>query len=46
MLNAGDLVIYTTGDEPELSIQGLPRPGDIREYIKGHTGGGANSGDV
>jgi uncharacterized membrane protein YdbT with pleckstrin-like domain len=34
MLNAGDLVIYTTGDDPELTIKGLPRPGDIRELIK------------
>ncbi len=34
MLNAGDLVIYTTGDMPELNILGLPRPGEIRELIK------------
>jgi uncharacterized membrane protein YdbT with pleckstrin-like domain len=34
LLNAGDVVIYTTGDEPELTIKGLPRPGEIRELIK------------
>lgn len=38
MLNAGDLVIYTTGDMPELTILGLPRPGDIRELIKSRSG--------
>ncbi len=34
IVNAGDLVIFTTGDLPELSIQGLPRPNEIREHIK------------
>ena len=33
-LNAGDLVIFTTGDLPEMSIKGLPRPNEIREHIK------------
>lgn len=37
LLNAGDVVIYTTGDEPELTIKGLPRPGEIRELIKHRT---------
>jgi uncharacterized membrane protein YdbT with pleckstrin-like domain len=41
MLNAGDLVIYTTGDLPELSIKGLPRPAEIREHIKRQSGGEA-----
>jgi uncharacterized membrane protein YdbT with pleckstrin-like domain len=40
MLNAGDLVIYTTGDEPELTIKGLPRPGEIRELIKARSAEG------
>lgn len=39
LLNAGDLVIYTTGDEPELTIKGLPRPGEIRALIKQQSGG-------
>jgi uncharacterized membrane protein YdbT with pleckstrin-like domain len=39
MLNAGDLVIYTTGDEPELAVNGLPRPREIREHIKRQSGG-------
>jgi uncharacterized membrane protein YdbT with pleckstrin-like domain len=34
LLNAGDLMIFTTGDEPELIIRGLPRPGEIRALIK------------
>jgi uncharacterized membrane protein YdbT with pleckstrin-like domain len=40
MLNAGDLVIYTTGDMPELTIRGLPRPGEIRELIKARSAEG------
>lgn len=39
LLNAGDLVVYTTGDEPELTIKGLPRPGEIRALIKQQSGG-------
>ncbi|ADE14897.1 membrane-flanked domain protein [Nitrosococcus halophilus Nc 4] len=35
MLNAGDVVIFTAGDNPEVSIQGLPEPDNIRNYIKG-----------
>lgn len=27
----------TTGDDPELTIKGLPRPGEIRELIKHRT---------
>jgi len=34
IVGAGDLVIYTTGDDPELAIRGLPRPNEIREHIK------------
>ena len=41
MVNAGDLVIYTTGDLPELSIKGLPRPNEIREHIKRQSAGEA-----
>jgi membrane protein YdbS with pleckstrin-like domain len=37
LLNAGDIVIYTTGDDPELTIRGLPRPGEIRSLIKQQT---------
>lgn len=35
MLNAGDVEIYTAGDDPELVIKGLPDPDRIREHIKG-----------
>ncbi|MCF7985142.1 MAG: PH domain-containing protein [Thiohalocapsa sp.] len=41
ILNAGDLVIFTTGDEPELAIKGLPRPNEIREHIKRQSAGEA-----
>jgi uncharacterized membrane protein YdbT with pleckstrin-like domain len=37
LVGAGDLVIYTTGDQPELAISGLPRPNEIREHIKRHS---------
>lgn len=34
VLGAGDLVIFTTGDEPELAVRGLPHPNDIRDHIR------------
>ena len=34
MLHAGDIEIYTSGDEPELSVKGLPDPQRIRELIR------------
>jgi hypothetical protein len=34
-MDAGDIAIYTTGDDPELVVKGLPKPGAIREHIKG-----------
>ncbi|MGB5834131.1 MAG: PH domain-containing protein [Thiohalocapsa sp.] len=41
MVNAGDLVIFTTGDVPELAVKGLPRPNEIREHIKRQSAGEA-----
>jgi len=41
IVGAGDLVIYTTGDDPELAIRGLPRPNEIREHIKRQSSRGA-----
>ena len=35
MLNAGKLEIFTSGDEPELVVNGMPDPDKIRELIKG-----------
>lgn len=35
ILNAGDIAIFTAGDQPELVIKGLPNPEEIREHIKG-----------
>lgn len=40
LLDAGDLVIFTAGDQPELAIHGLPRPREVREHIKRQTRGG------
>lgn len=34
LLNAGDLIIYTAGDLPELVVRGLPDPGRIRALIR------------
>lgn len=39
ILGAGDLVILTAGDVPELSVRGLPRPHEIREHIKQQSSG-------
>jgi uncharacterized membrane protein YdbT with pleckstrin-like domain len=35
IMRAGDVEIYTAGDNPELVIQGLPDPDEIRRLIKG-----------
>lgn len=35
LMNAGDVVIFTSGDVPELVVRGLPDPRAIRDYIKG-----------
>ncbi len=34
IVGAGDLQIFTAGDDPELRIRGLPRPQEIRQHIK------------
>lgn len=34
ILNAGDIKIYTSGDDPELIVRGLPNPNRLRELIK------------
>jgi uncharacterized membrane protein YdbT with pleckstrin-like domain len=35
ILNTGDIEIYTSGDNPELVVKGLPDPSEIRRLIKG-----------
>lgn len=35
ILNAGNVQIYTAGDQPELVVKGLPHPDKIRDLIKG-----------
>jgi uncharacterized membrane protein YdbT with pleckstrin-like domain len=35
IMNAGDVTIYTSGDEPELSVRGLPDPDQVRRNVKG-----------
>lgn len=34
IVGAGNLQIFTAGDEPELTVRGLPRPQEIRQHIK------------
>lgn len=34
-MNAGDVVIYTSGDLPEVTVRGLPDPRRVRDHIKG-----------
>jgi uncharacterized membrane protein YdbT with pleckstrin-like domain len=35
IMNAGDVEIYTAGDNPELVVHGLPDPDAIRKLIRG-----------
>ncbi|WP_245561829.1 PH domain-containing protein [Lamprocystis purpurea] len=35
MLDIGDLTIFTTGDQPELAMRGLPNPERIRSLVQG-----------
>jgi uncharacterized membrane protein YdbT with pleckstrin-like domain len=35
IMNAGDIEIYTAGDNPELVVKGLPDPSEILRLIKG-----------
>lgn len=35
IMNAGDVTIYTSGDDPELSVCGLPDPDVVRRHVKG-----------
>lgn len=41
ILNAGDVEIYTSGDNPELVVKGLPNPEEIRRLIRGQPAPGA-----
>jgi hypothetical protein len=31
-MGAGDVLIYTAGDMPEVVIRGLPEPSKVRQY--------------
>lgn len=39
VLGVGTLEIYTTGDEPEFTLIGMPDPNKVRDYIKMRTRG-------
>lgn len=39
ILGAGDLTVYTAGDDPEITVRGLPEPHRIRDLIKGQSAG-------
>jgi uncharacterized membrane protein YdbT with pleckstrin-like domain len=41
IMNAGDIQIFTSGDNPELVVKGLPDPAEIRRLIKGQPAVGA-----
>jgi len=41
IMGAGDLTVYTAGDDPEVTLRGLPEPHRIRDLIKGQAGAGA-----
>lgn len=34
MFGVGTMEVYTTGDEPEFKLFGMPDPNDVRNYIK------------
>ncbi len=34
IMDAGDVMIFTSGDQPELFIRGLPEPGRIRDLLQ------------
>jgi|GEM_PF-164904 len=38
IMDAGDVMIFTSGDQPELHIRGLPEPYRIRELLQDKTG--------
>ncbi|AGA90891.1 putative membrane protein [Thioflavicoccus mobilis 8321] len=40
IMGAGDLTIFTAGDDPEVLVRGLPEPHRIRDLIKGQSGAG------
>ncbi len=36
IMDAGDITVFTSGDNPELFVRGLPAPSEIRELVKAH----------
>lgn len=34
IMNAGDVTVFTAGDNPELFVRGLPDPAAVRELVK------------
>ena len=37
MFGTGDVYIYTAGDEPEVTLKGMPDPNELRELIREHS---------
>lgn len=37
IMGAGDIAVFTSGDEPEVVIRGLPYPDRVREIVKGES---------
>jgi uncharacterized membrane protein YdbT with pleckstrin-like domain len=38
IMDAGDVMVFTAGDRPELHIRGLPEPGRIRDLLQNDRG--------
>ncbi|NEX21577.1 PH domain-containing protein [Thiorhodococcus mannitoliphagus] len=41
IMNAGDVTVFTAGDNPELFVRGLPDPGEVRELVKANPQAGS-----
>ncbi|MBK5966356.1 hypothetical protein CCR95_20275 [Thiocystis minor] len=40
IMNAGDIKVFTAGDNPEMMVRGLPEPARIRELVKAQASSG------
>ncbi len=34
ILETGDIKVFTSGDDPELVVRGMPRPWEVRELVR------------
>lgn len=45
VFSVGDIEIYTTGDSPEIALQGMPDPNFVRDHIRSRSANQAGSQD-